>query len=467
MRDGADRIFALRLGVIALGALALRVLLTTVVTPRVPAIGDSFFYHDIANTIALGYGYVDPASVLAGHAVPTAGHPPLWPELLSLVSRLGGDGAPIGSRGVEGYTAHRLTGGFVGTGTVIAIGYLGRRVGGARVGLVAAALAALYPVLIAADGSLMAESIFGLCVAVAMLLAYRVLDAPNGWWALALGVAIGVSSLARPEGLLLLPLLALPVVWRGGTPGRLVAARAALACLGVVVAIAPWTIRNWVRFDQLVIGSTNSGSLISGANCDNVYHGKYIGLWDLKCVAPALPNANEAESAARQRKQGIDYARAHAGRLPVVMTVRILRTWDVYQPWRGTAYNEGRNFTIARIGLISYWLLLPLAVWGATLLYRRHAPLRVLLAPVLLVTISSALSWGTTRFRHPAEISIVILAAIALCAALDRRRAPREAAAAPGAAGRPSSSLPLDRSGRLARDVEHDPVDLADLGDHA
>ena len=86
---------------------------------------------------------------------------------------------------------------------MVAIGYLGRRVAGARVGLIAAAIAAVYPVLIGADASLLTESLFGLCVAVAMLIAYRLFDAPSGWWALALGVAIGVASLARSEGLLL------------------------------------------------------------------------------------------------------------------------------------------------------------------------------------------------------------------------------------------------------------------------
>ena len=121
--------------------------------------------------------------------------------MLSLVSRVFGQGAPrTAFGGGSGYVAHRLTGAFVGTAAVIAIGYLGRRVGGPRTGLIAGGIAAAYPVLIAADGSLLAESLFGLCVAVAMLVAYRLLDQPNGWWALAAGAAIGIASLVRSEG---------------------------------------------------------------------------------------------------------------------------------------------------------------------------------------------------------------------------------------------------------------------------
>ena len=68
---------------------------------------------------------------------------------------------------------------FVGTGTVIAIGYLGRRVAGARVGLLAAGVAAVYPVLIGADAALLTESLFGLCVAVTLWIAYRMWDQPT------------------------------------------------------------------------------------------------------------------------------------------------------------------------------------------------------------------------------------------------------------------------------------------------
>jgi 4-amino-4-deoxy-L-arabinose transferase-like glycosyltransferase len=416
---GVDRAFALRLLAIALGALAVRVVYIVLLTPHQAGIGDFYYYQDLATAIAKGYGYVDPASAYAGHAQPTAAHGPLWPQLLSVVSRAGLAGSELGEHGPGGYVAHRLTGAVVGTGTVVAIGYLGRRVAGAPVGLIAAAIAALYPVLIAADGSLLTESLFGLCVAGAMLIAYRVLDAPSGWWALALGLAIGLAALTRAEGLLLVPLLALPVVWRRRTPVGVLAARLGLVVLGVAVTVGPWTIRNWDRFDRVVLVSNNNGSVIAGANCHATYYGRNVGLWDYACAQIAA-TPNEAEAAARQRDKGIDYAGDHPGRLPVVMAVRVLRAFDLYQPWRGAGYNEGRAVTVSRIGLVFYWLLLPVAVLGAVALRARRAPLRVLLAPVLLVVFVSALGWGITRFRHAAEISIVILAAVGVSYALDR-----------------------------------------------
>jgi uncharacterized membrane protein AbrB (regulator of aidB expression) len=106
----------------------------------------------------------------------------------------------------------------------------------------------------------------------------------------------------------------------------------------------------------------------------------------------------------------------------VVVAVRVLRTWDLYEPWQTAAFNEGRDVTTSRIGLVFYWLLLPLAALGAVALRVRRTPLRVLLAPVWLVTIVSAFGWGSTRFRHPAEIAIVIFAAVGVAHGIDRVR---------------------------------------------
>ena len=71
-----------------------------------------------------------------------------------------------------------------------------------------------------------------------------------------------------------------------------------------------------------------------------------------------------------------------------------------------------------------YFLLLPLAVWGAVLLRRRRALLWPLLAPVVMVIVTAAAFYGYLRFRQPAEISLVVLAGVALDQ-LARRARPR------------------------------------------
>ena len=85
---------------------------------------------------------------------------------------------------------------------------------------------------------------------------------------------------------------------------------------------------------------------------------------------------------------------------------------------------EGRAKWAEGAGVVAYFLLVPFALWGIVPLWRRrrdHA--LILLAPALLATLSSAIGYGNPRFRHAFEISFVVLAALAMVALAEGRRA--------------------------------------------
>ena len=365
--------------------------------------------------MASGHGFVDPFSSLADPPA-TAAHPPGWPLLLALISKLGG----------SGMTSHRLAGCLVGAAAVAAIGALGWRVAGERVGLLAAAVAALDPLLIAVDESLMSEPLYGLVVALALIAAYAALERPTpGRYAL-LGAAIGVAALVRSEALLLLVLLVAPLGVRGRRP---LPALAALAAAALVVA--PWTIRNALALGSFVPLSTNTGTLVAGANCQRSYTGSGLGSWTILCVPPARGRPELLHEHAL-RERGLDYAREHAGRLPLVVPARVLRTWSLMQPWRQAAldeFGEGKDRRALRAGALFYYLECALALAGAALMRRRGRTLLVLAAPLLLATLAGALAYGTPRLRHAAEIPLALLAAVALDAGAERVRAARGRAA--------------------------------------
>jgi 4-amino-4-deoxy-L-arabinose transferase-like glycosyltransferase len=411
--------FAWRLLAILAGAFAVRLLYTIAVAGNEyspgPA-GDFFYFHELANLLADGRGFVAPFTLQeVGDVRPTAEHPPLWPLVLSAASELGGNGI----------LAHRLVGVPLGVATVGVLGLIGRRLAGETAGLMVAALGAAHPLLIAADGSLMSETLYGLCVATALLLTLRLLERPTRGRAAALGLAIGLAALTRGEGLLLLLLLALPAAWRRdkGARERLALAGAALATAALV--IAPWAIRNWTTFDQPVLTSTNDSTVLTGANCHDTYHGHDLGFWRVQCRSP-ITESNEAEQAAIWREDGLEYARDHAGRLVLVVApVRVLRTWNVWQPARQVKEAEGRDRTMEWLGVAVYFLLLPFAAYGAVLLRRRGGPLWVLLVPPVVVTFVSITAYGYTRFRHTADLVIVVLAGLALAHLAERRATAR------------------------------------------
>jgi len=146
--------FAFALALVAIGALAIRIAFIVVVAPKVPPLGDATAYHLLAENLARGRGYIRPFDDLLLHVRrPTAEYPPLFAVLLAIPARLG----------VHSVESQRIFLAFVGTGTVVLVGLLGRRVASPVVGLVAAALAAAYPMLFLSEATLMAESLYAAC----------------------------------------------------------------------------------------------------------------------------------------------------------------------------------------------------------------------------------------------------------------------------------------------------------------
>ena len=406
--------FALRLAAIAVFALALRLVYALVVMRHVAASGDGYQFHLLAEIIANKGQYLEP---LRGPVhIPTAEKPPLYPAYLALFNLLGADS----------YAWHRAASCLLGAGMTAVVGLLGRRVDGERAGLIAAGLAAVYPMLVALDGSVRSESLYVLLVALALLFAYRLYDGGRAADAAALGVLIGLAALTRSEALLLLPLLALPVAWRAGPGrGRLIAA----ACIGLAVVAGPWQVRNLLTFDRPVALTTNEGGLLAGANCEPAYYGDLMGNWPCYTPIRATRERDESDVSWLLRERALDYAGDHAGRVPAVVGVRVLRTFALWRPRQQAALDateSERNLRVQQVGVVCLWVLVLLAVAGALALRSYERPLWPLVAPVVMVIVATALTWGAGRFRAAADVSLVVLAAVAINHRLrtraDRRR---------------------------------------------
>jgi 4-amino-4-deoxy-L-arabinose transferase-like glycosyltransferase len=408
------RDFRARLALAVLAGLIVRLLYVALFARKIALFGDAVTYHEWAQTIADGTGWVKVPHAELGlfHVAPepSAEHPPLFSLVLAGFWKLG----------VHSYTAQKLVVCFIGASTVAFAGLAGREAAGERAGLIAASLAAVYPFLWVADGALLAESLYAAFMAAALWLALRFLRtrslADAGW----LGLAVGAAALSRGEALLLVPLLLLPLAWRDRS---LKAAAVMLA--GFAIVVAPWTIRNVVKFEQPVLISTNSNSVFAGANCDPVYHGQLIGLWSFACYGP-VKKGDESQQAVEYRKQGFDFARDHKGRLPLIATIRFARVWDLYRPFQQVQYEflEGRSRWASRAGLVLYYPTLLLAIAGVVVLRRRRFPVWPFLAFAVTVSLVAVTVYGITRFRIAAEPALIVLAAVALDFAI-RRHAQR------------------------------------------
>jgi 4-amino-4-deoxy-L-arabinose transferase-like glycosyltransferase len=407
----ADRRFWKLLLLVVLGALAFRVGYVLLAKHDEPRRGDQIFYNVQADQLARGNGFTDPRD-----GSETAQHPPLAALVLTPTSWV----AERVDEGGDHVLAQRLTMAVFGAGVVVLVALIGRRVAGERAGIIAAVVAALYPNLWMNDGLVMSETLAALAVALAILLAYRFWDAPSWGSAAWVGVAIGVAALARAELGLLLVIMMLPLaLFRcersfGARIGLVV-----VAGLATVLVVSPWVLFNVSRFDEPVFFSTNDGLTICGANSPNAYEGIGTGLWDPSTCERSDPVAEHEDAGAvsnRLRSDGIDYIVDHAGRAPVVVATRLARVWSLYAPGYMAEYNagEGREEWASWFGFATFWLLVPFAVGGAVVLRRARVPITPLVAQFVMVTVTAIAIYGLVRFRVPAEVSLVVLAAVGI-----------------------------------------------------
>jgi 4-amino-4-deoxy-L-arabinose transferase-like glycosyltransferase len=398
---------------IVLGALALRVGYVALAKNGEPRKGDQIYYNVAANQLARGNGFTDPRD-----GSQTAQHPPLTAIALAptswVMEQFDEGGAHV--------LPQRLTMAVFGAGVVLLIALVGRTVAGERAGLIAAVIAALYPNLWMNDGLIMSETLATGAVALAILLAYRFGRTPTWPNAAWLGAVCGLAMLARAELGLLLPVMVLPVALfaRSRSLGRQLLLFV-VSCLGALVVVSPWLIANLTRFDEPVLFSTNDGLTICGANNHGSYYGSGTGLWALQsCGAYLRPLSElglEASTLSNDlRQRGFDYMTDHLDRLAVVVAARVARVWSLYAPGYMADYNrgEGREVWASWLGFAAFWLLVPFTVAGGVILRRRKVPITPLVVQFVVVTMTAAAVYGLVRFRIPAEVSIVVLSAVAV-----------------------------------------------------
>jgi hypothetical protein len=276
-------------------------------------------------------------------------------------------------------------------------------------------------------GVAMAESLYVPLVALTLLLTYALIDvaeAPRGpggaspqlaFLAALLGVLIGLATLDRTEAVLLLPLLALAVGLR--LPGARERVRVVAVIAGAaLLVLAPWVGRNWDAFDRFPLLSTNGGLTAMIANCERPYYVD-VGFIEPNCLTRCQRfREDELRYSDCGTRVARRYAEDHLGRVPVVVAARVARTWNLYGLDRDLGYAEfgGRNRTAGKAGMVILWVLLPFAALGAWWLVKRRRPLLPLVAPVVVASVATALTFGFSQYRVGADVSLVVLAAAGL-----------------------------------------------------
>ncbi|MCU1428351.1 MAG: glycosyl transferase, family 39 [Actinomycetia bacterium] len=402
------RSFAAILGAIAVAGGGLRLSYALLELRHHRLRGDAYYFSQLGTLLAQGRGFINPyALAYFGRERQTAQHPPLYSLYLAGVSWLGG----------RTEMWHRVASCLLGAVTVFVIGLLAAMVAGHRAGLVAAALAALYPNFWANDVFVLSESMTALVLALVLIAAYAFITRPSARRAALLGASIGVAALTRAEAAALLLLLVCPIAFRArATAGKRIAYVAGASAAAALV-VAPWIAFNLTRFDRFVGLSTGGpgGTMVIGS-CNVAFYGSLIGLGDPTCGPHIRRDPFSVDESQEEHDHlvfALRYIRKNKTQLPVVVTARFGRVWDAFRPWQ-TAQLESvdRGVWPMRLAVVGYDVVLPLAVAGVIVLRRRRTPIAPLVSTIVLVSLVAAVFEGTTRYRVAADVSLMVLAGV-------------------------------------------------------
>ena len=391
-------------------AVALRVLYLSLYGEPVPPICDAMGYYHMGSYLAEGFGYVWWSDMLFhGQSTPTAAYPPLYPTLVALLRLVG----------LQSIEVQRYAVAVLGAINVPILALAGRRLAGPITGGIAATLAAVSPAMIAIDGSFMTEALYLTLVSAVLFVILKVdIRLNSRSWGL-VGFLLGLASLTRSEGVILLGLMVFPAVFalgHGQSWARIAKPVMAVA-IGFAVIVGPWTIRNAVQFGAFIPISQSYKGVLAGANCDIAYDvPSELGGWLFGCVrAVDVKGLNEVETFEAFRATGSKYALDHRQEWPRVIEARILRTWGLFRRghWFGKGAFELRSVEFAKQTMWTGWLLIAIAPVGLVLVTRRSRVRGwILFAPIITVTLTSAIAYGNPRFRAAAEPCLILLAAV-------------------------------------------------------
>lgn len=338
---------------------------------------------------------------------PSAWKTPGYPLFLGLIYAVGGKDPDI---------AMLVQVLILGPLTITLTWLLGRRLFGAWVGTAAAFVAALHPFVWQYEARLFAEA---LATPLTLAILLLILDRPTLRRLAAAGALSGALILVKPSAVHIMAALAAAALVASGPRRGL--AKAAVALTACVLVIAPWTVRNYAEFDTFIPLSVQDAGIYGVFNDDAAQDDEHPWIWrpvttrDAALFDPARP-LDDAELRAELRDRAFEYIEDHPSSVPKAFFWNgLTRFWDVRDP--NEALNEvqfqGRSRTLTWIGLVIWWVVLPLGLAGLWLARRRReivVPLAAMFALACFVYIGNS----GTRYRAPFEPVIAVLACSAL-----------------------------------------------------
>ena len=363
-----------------------------------PGIHDQVSYDALARSLLAGRGYsfTENSYPFTPANTPTSHWSFIYPLYLAGMYTLTGFHPLIA----------RLVQSVVGGALICLLVYLiGRHVVDEVTGLVAAALAAVYGYFVYYNAALMTETFFIVLVLLSLYLSLELREKPTlTRWAL-LGLALGIAGLLRQTVLLFVPFLLLWLFWELKKDG--VRWWHFITPLVIILLmILPWTVRNYLVYDQFLLLNSNAGYALYASNNPN------LGTdWRNDVVVVPVPEElrgqNEAQLDRALTQRAIEFIREDPKRYFLLTLDKTLEFF-----WFWPSSESSRISNLNRV--LSFGLYLPFMVLGFILSVSRWRSFLPLYLFIAIHTGLHLLSWPAPRYRLSVDAVSMIFAALAL-----------------------------------------------------
>jgi hypothetical protein len=384
----------MRAAVAAAIALVVRLAVVVAVGSHFPPAADGSYYHIIASRIAEGHGYTwlwpDGAVTFAAH------YPVGYPALIAIGYAVFGP---------HPWLAMVLNA-FLGALTSWAIYRLVLPFAKSeRWAFAAALLVGLHPALVPYTAALMTEAV------TAALLAFAAALVADGSPVsrrrlLAVGLVMGITTLVRPQSVVLAPVLGALALPAGASLVRRALGGAAVLAVALMVC-APWTVRNCVRMKRCALVSVNAGwNLLIGEETDS-------GAWQEVHVP------DECTTVWDEAGKDLCFERAAKRRIAAApgswvwkAPAKLRTTFDYFgaAPWylhlsNPNAFSERAKVALGTVETVAARLLLVVA--HVMLGFRRGERRRARMVLGALGVVAALSTWGWVSYLLLAVLALV------------------------------------------------------------
>lgn len=369
-------------------------------------IHDEIAYMNLAKNIHIGKGIIldFPKFDTVVGGKPTAFWEPIYPIILSLFY------------GFEEskFIFIRIFQNLINIITILIFYLFIKRFWDLRIAVIGAWILSFYPLHIVVSNIFVAETLFTTFLLLSFFLFYLVLFDQNvkHYKYIILGVILGITSLIKSTIVGFIPMMFIIVFfYKKDKIKSLVGI--ALAIIAIIVAISPWSIRNYRIYNTPFILTTKVGYNLYNGNypiTEDERNRSYMNLFSMQRKIPMLntEGLTEVERNTLYMKEGANIIYRNPLSTLKLMGIKLINLWSPFPQGE-----EKRKLYVMTV-LLFFYLLTVIPSIYVVIKQIRDVKVFIIVSFIIYFTIIHAIFVTSIRLRVPLDIFIILLASIGI-----------------------------------------------------